>query len=542
MTSTAQGTVAGNTLREALEIRRVRGERFTLREAIAVIVPFSTHVASLHAEGRQFFLSPAAIDFGRAGADLLWEVAQRLPTHERDRACVAPEARRGQPGDARASVFSIGAILYEMLTGQSVGPGMKRPTEAVPSLPAAVESILGKALVADAKHRPNDIAALAQALHQVAPTASMPPPAADITHLDHDVGFDVDVSLSMLPPAPSERPPPYGAPQAPASHAGAPASSPGAPTSVPQAVASQPFRSPLEGRAVAEPPPSQRDPQIALMHLKARLEADPRPRYVVVKDGMDHGPFTAVELLQQVASHAFLGSHVVRDTISQDEKPIDAWAEFSQFAEQAQLNREIKQEKRAFEAVVHREKVGTRYKALIGATIIGVLAAAGLGIWARERANSKRNEVVHADESTLVDVDAGIGMGKDGKPVGGGGRVLGGGGGTTPQIAGGGSCESAIAKYTEEYNLQGGTGKPDLGAADYGNVLNRGGYLNACGVPSNMSVDICVAVQSGRAVGVTVRTNPSNPGISSCISGQVRGLGFPAHPRMDVARTSFAAQ
>ena len=37
-----------------------------------------------------------------------------------------------------------------------------------------------------------------------------------------------------------------------------------------------------------------------------------------------------------------------------------------------------------------------------------------------------------------------------------------------------------------------------------------------------MSVDICVAVQSGRAVGVTVRTNPSNPGISSCISGQVR--------------------
>lgn len=276
------------------------------------------------------------------------------------------------------------------------------------------------------------------------------------------------------------------------------------------------------------------------MALKAQLEADPRPRYVVIKDGMDHGPFNAVELLQMIASHAFLSQHVVRDTISQDEKPIQEWAEFAQFAEHAKLNREIKQEKRAFEAVVHRDKVGMRFKTLIGATVIGVIVAAGLAIWARERANSLKNEVVHADQSLLIDVDAGIGMGK-GKP-GVGGRVMGGGGGVLPQISGGGSCESAIAKYTEEYNLQGGTGKPDLGAADYGNVLNRGGYLNACGVPNNMSVDICVAVQNGRAVGVTVRTNPSNPGVASCISGQVRGLGFPAHPRMDVARTSFAAQ
>ena len=90
--------------------------------------------------------------------------------------------------------------------------------------------------------------------------------------------------------------------------------------------------------------------------------------------------------------------------------------------------------------------------------------------------------------------------------------------------------------------IGGGQGKPDLTAGQYGAVLNKGSYLTSCGVPSNMAVNICAAVQNGRAVGVTVSTNPSNPGIASCIAGQVRGLGFPANPRMDVARTTFAAQ
>ena len=36
-----------------------------------------------------------------------------------------------------------------------------------------------------------------------------------------------------------------------------------------------------------------------LADLKASLESDPRPRYVVIKDGMDHGPFSAVELLDR---------------------------------------------------------------------------------------------------------------------------------------------------------------------------------------------------------------------------------------------------
>ena len=62
------------------------------------------------------------------------------------------------------------------------------------------------------------------------------------------------------------------------------------------------------------------DPTQRLADMKAALESDPRPRYVVVKDGMDHGPFTAVELLQQIAQHIFIGDHALRDAFTGDER------------------------------------------------------------------------------------------------------------------------------------------------------------------------------------------------------------------------------
>ena len=59
---------------------------------------------------------------------------------------------------------------------------------------------------------------------------------------------------------------------------------------------------------------------------------------------------------------------------------------------------------------------------------------------------------------------------------------------------------------------------------------------------SSMGVDVCVAVQNGRAVGVTVRTSPHNGGVAGCIAGHVRGMSFPVHPKLDVTRTHFAPQ
>jgi len=522
-------SITPGTLRAEMEARRASGGHFEVKEALSIAVPLCIELGRLHASGKRIFLHPSCVGYAGGAVTVHEDKAAAMPALPRDRACLAPEERKGDPGDARASVFSLGAMLYEMLTGGSVGPGMKRPTDVVPDLPAAFEVILGKALVGDPKHRPADLAALAQALHNIMPTASIAPPAADEGALDGDGSFEVDVSLSLIPPGAAG--PKVAVPAAPKvpNIAGA------MPVAPPPSSPSGGSRNdgPFPIAVVKAPEVRRNDPTQRLADLKIALESDPRPRYVVIKDGMDHGPFSAVELLQQIATGTFTGDNTLRDTFVGEERFIKDWEEFAPFAEQAKLNRDIKQEKKALEEVVQKERQGTQYKALIGAAIIGVIAAGGAGWWFSQRKSKERALEVHGDQAVVVEVDAGIG-GKKGGPAAGGGPAP--GGGNYPVLGGGMSCEAARAKYIEDYSKG---APPDLTAGAFGRVLNNGSYLNACGVPSSTQVSVCAAIQNGRAVGVTVTTTPSDPKLNSCIAGQVRGLSFPAHPRLDVTTTNF---
>jgi len=507
-------SVAPGSLRAEMETRRAAGRRFTVKEAIGIIVPICTRLAALHAQGVRLFAHPSSLALD--GSGVLEDRAHAAPTLPRDRACLAPEERKGSEGDARATVFAVGAMLYELLTNASIGPGMRRPSEMVPDLPASLESILGKALVADPKHRPADLLALAQALHHVAPSASIAPPAADESHLDQDGDFEVDIRLSMIPP--SEMPQPSVIPRA---------------APLPRISGGGAYPGADNGAAAQRADPTRR-----LADLKAALESDPRPRYVVIKDGMDHGPFSAVEALQQIASGQFVEGNVLRDTFTGDERFIKDWDEFAPFAEQAKLNRDIVHEKKQLDAVVATEKKGTQYKALIGVAVLGVFGAFAAGLWLRDRANRDHEREVQGEGAVSIDIDGGLGAST--KKPGPGGPMPGGGvgPGNHPVLPGGMSCEGARAKYVEDYDK---AAPPDLSAGAYGAVLNKGTYLNSCGVPSSMSVSICAAVQNGRAVGVTVTTTPKSAGVASCISGAVRSLSFPSHPRLDVTTTSFAA-
>jgi hypothetical protein len=371
-------------------------------------------------------------------------------------------------------------------------------------LPQSLEAVLSKALVADPAHRPDDLLALAQALHQFAPPGTVPPPPpADVSHLDHDGAFDVDVSMSMLPPEPVGP--------------------------MPSIVTSR--QMPQSSKRGGKP-----DATTELASLKARLESDPRPRYVIVKDGMDHGPFNAVELLQQIANHTFTDADVVRDTLSNDERPIRDWDEFAPFAEHAKLHREIRAEKDAIHRVVAEENRSTRGKALLGILLVGGVLLA-MGVWFLIDRGRKSDEVaVIGENAQNVEVDGGVETTKTKK--GGGGRVLGKSGGF-PILGGGMSCESAQAAYVEEMSVGGPRGQADITGGQYGAILNRGSYFGHCGVSDSMGVNICAAVQNGKAVGVTVTTRPRDRRAESCIAASVRGLRFPSHPKLDVTRTQF---
>ncbi|HLV23031.1 MAG TPA: hypothetical protein VKZ49_19210 [Polyangiaceae bacterium] len=105
-----------------------------------------------------------------------------------------------------------------------------------------------------------------------------------------------------------------------------------------------------------------------------------------------------------------------------------------------------------------------------------------------------------------------------------------------------GSCEAAVAANNERMDVQGARGPADLTASAYAAVLDRGSYFAHCQPPPRTAIEICAAVQHGKAVGVTVTTRPRDAALQRCIAGAVSTLRFPAHPKLDVARTHFAAE
>ncbi len=175
----------------------------SLAEAIAVVVPVCLDLQERHARGEKLFVHPSSIAPGADGLARVHPQLSAMPVNAADRACLAPEVLRSSAaGDACSSVFALGAILYEMVTHQHIGPGMHRPRDINPELPDGVEVLIGKAIIGDRHHRPADLAALASAMYQLAPQRSVEPPLVSASRLDASAELDVDVKFSILPPSP----------------------------------------------------------------------------------------------------------------------------------------------------------------------------------------------------------------------------------------------------------------------------------------------------------------------------------------------------
>lgn len=505
------------TLRDALNRRAAAGRRLGLEEAVAQLVPLCIELAEIHTEGYGFYLHPSTISETVDGSLVLArELATLLPTDPRDQACLPPESQPGQLSDARGNVYAVGAILYELLTGESVGRGMRRPTEIVPGLPKALEKVLTLTLIIDPERRPDDLRALAQSIHELARAGMVSPPRQEpVVSYHSSQPIAVDVSLSLLPPEPSPTAPLIiDAPDAP-----------------PPSVNGY-------GVAVQAAPEKSAAAQAAqFAELKAQLEADPRPRYFVHKSGMDHGPFTAVELVRHIDGHAFLEEDGLVDSLDGRQAPIRDWPQFAQFAEHAKRTRQLAQRQKDIVKVAAAEKNSTRGKTLVGLLIlVAILGAAGA--WYSTTSGEREDRVaIQTDEATNVETEGSLSIKGKKKAK----RRATGSASGIPTLSGGQTCEAAMDSYNE-MKVMGEQGQADITAGQYGRVLNGGGYFSHCGVPMKMSVNICAAVQNGRAVGVTVSTQPSDAKKASCIASAVRNLSFPSHAKLDVTRTRFAAQ
>ncbi len=202
--------ITGTSLKALMDEKHQRGERLSMAEIENVMRGVCNALAYAHERGMVHRdVTPGNILFNDHGQAVLADFGiARLVTAGRLTETGAttgtpmympPEQGVGQGGDHRSDIYSLGVILYEMLTGQApysadsaVGIIMKHINEPVPSvlaqnadLPVALEAVVMQALSKDPDGRYQSAQALLDdflhAVHGGSVTATMPSSTPPVT-------------------------------------------------------------------------------------------------------------------------------------------------------------------------------------------------------------------------------------------------------------------------------------------------------------------------------------------------------------------------
>jgi serine/threonine-protein kinase len=91
---------------------------------------------------------------------------------------VSPEELAGHPADSRSDIYSLGAVMFEMLTGRQRARGQVL-TGLNPTVPPELEHIIGRMLAANVEHRLQSAASVAAEFRSVAAILDMRTEAAE---------------------------------------------------------------------------------------------------------------------------------------------------------------------------------------------------------------------------------------------------------------------------------------------------------------------------------------------------------------------------
>lgn len=193
--------VEGGTLRDRLARRSQRGERISAGELLTIVTEIAAGLSYAHREGIiHRDVKPSNILFDRDGRAVLADfgIARVASEAQLTRTSIgigtpeymSPEQCEGKPVDARADVYSLGIVVYEMLTGRlpftgdtpvavamaQVHAPLPAASSIEPLILPATDAVLDRVLAKEPDRRYATAVEFADALR-----ASLAAPTADLT-------------------------------------------------------------------------------------------------------------------------------------------------------------------------------------------------------------------------------------------------------------------------------------------------------------------------------------------------------------------------
>ncbi len=576
-TYVATEAIDGEPLAAIVARRKAEGGHISLRGAFNVVVHVCKALASAQDKLCHGTLRPSVVWIGKNGRVKVGDfgVGRVLvgahgatvlgPTEQ---ACLAPEVKAGGAADTRSDIFGLGAIFYELLTGRSPAEGFVPPSQAHPDATPEIDSVLLRCLAPTPEGRfasPDEVRIALLPLVAHAPSVSAVQDFGLDVEIDVDLGMVVPPTVPAIDAARASRPSGAGAVDRPKV---------GSRVSIDESFrASQvePLEAPVRASVVD------------LSSALGRITDKGTAHWMLQKDGLDHGPFSGREVVDQIARGEILLEHRLQNMDTGERKAVSDWPDFAGFAEQYRKEHETNLHK---EAVTHAAMADVRSSkrklVIAGVALTAALGAGGFFLATRDAAEqrvSRDQEVTSLYDIRRIQASASGDIlpdpGRSGARHAGGGRTGAAAGSSAGAQNAAGAPEGrapAEAGEAAPAHASGGRGGPTFEDAmnqvvDFGDVSRGGGnssqltgpqvaevmnrhvgrIYSACvpaeqargGELGRVQIDIAIA-SDGHVMGASSRQGSAE--FRSCIGRQVSSVRFPEFgaPRM-AARYSFDA-
>jgi serine/threonine-protein kinase len=325
----------GHTLRELVEAQRSQGKTIGLSYARTLLGHVTHGLEAAYQAMPHGGLHPERIWVTKGGRVKVSDLGltRGLPALARkggpagapEGLYLAPEVARALAPNAASDVYSLGAILYELITGTPPAPPLRAASQAAADVPAAVDAVIARAMAP----QPHARFATPVELMNALATAAEPPAARHTPH-------------------------------------------------TPSATANGAAPTPGPGRITL-------GKSFDVAQAAGLAEND--ERWLIQKDKLDYGPFSLAQVMAQIERGVFKADHMIVDVESGERKKIKEHPLLGEFALDA--DRKLEKQRRAQAEVAHEHverKKGRATRMILGIAIIAVAVGVGGYIYTRSGA------------------------------------------------------------------------------------------------------------------------------------------------------------